>query len=475
MSTSSSEQGGWLRVHPITPLLRSWRVIAVGLVVALNWGGDNVLRGDVPDPRSADVGGRWLALGAGVVLLAVALIGLMAYISWRFTRFRVDGDALELHTGVLFRQHRRARLDRVQTVDVAQPLIARLVGLARLTVEVAGGSGSKISLAYLSEEEATRLRAELLARAAGVDFEGDQAPQAPEHQVLEVPVGRLVLSLAFSSSTLVLAVLVLGFAGAVVFTGSPAPLAGFVPSLLAALGVQWTRFNSGFGFRVGTSPDGLRLRHGLLEQRAQTVPPGRVQAVRVRQPLLWRPAGWWQVQVNVAGYAGDSGAQAASEQVLLPVGTHADVMQILSLVLPDLGVESDEHPAEVVEAGLVGAEAECGYVVAPARARSLDPIGYRRTGIRITGHAVLIRAGVLHRHLDVVLHARTQSLSLQQGPFQRRLQLASFALHSTPGPVKPRVHHLDASVAARLLRDQALRARQAREAARPERWMERLT
>ena len=468
------EGTGWRRVHPVTPVLRSWRVIAVFVVVVLNWGGDNVLRGDVPDPRSSGVGGRWLALGVLVVLLAVVLVGVLAYVSWRFTRFRVDGDALEIYSGVLFRQHRRARLDRVQTVDVAQPLVARLVGLARLTVEVAGGSGSKISLAYLSEADATRLRAQLLARAAGVPFEGEEAPEAPEHQVLEVPVVRLATSLALSSSAVVLVLLLAGFVVVVALTGSPQALAGLVPMLLGAVGVQWTRFNAGFGFRVGTSPDGLRLRHGLLEQRAQTVPPGRVQAVRVRQPLLWRPAGWWSIQVNVAGYAGDNGAQAATETVLLPVGTHADVLQVLALVLPDLGVETDEHPAEVVQAGLVGTRPEQGYIVAPARARSLDPIGYRRTGVRITGQALLIRGGVLHRHLDVVLHARTQSLSLRQGPFQRRLRLASFVLHSTSGPVKPRVHHLDAAVAARLLHDQSRRARQARDAAHPERWMERL-
>lgn len=469
------EEGDWRRVHPVTPLLRSWRVIAVFLVVALNWGGDNLAHGDLPDVRSSHVRGRWVALGGGLVLLAVLLVVGMSYVSWRFTRFRVGSEALEVYRGVLSRQHRRARLDRIQTVDVAQPLIARLVGLARLSVEVAGGSGSKISLAYLSEADALRLRAELLARAAGVQYEGDEAPQAPEHQVLEVPVVRLVASLLLCASTVTLAVIVVGFAVTVVITGNAQFIAAFVPMLLGLAGALWRRFNAGFGFRVGTSPDGLRLRHGLLEHRAQTVPPGRVQAVRVRQTLLWRIAGWWSIQVNVAGYAGDDGKEAATETMLLPVGTHAEVMQVLALVLPDLGVEPDERPEEVVEAGLTGSQAEFGYIVAPARARPLDPIGYRRIGVRITGQALLLRAGVLHHCLDVVLHARTQSLSLSQGPFQRRLGLASFVLHSTPGPVKPQVKHLDAGVAARLLHDQSLRARQARQDARSERWMEQLS
>ena len=65
----------------------------------------------------------------------------------------------------------------------------------------------------------------------------------------------------------------------------------------------FSRFSGGFGFTGAISPDGIRLRHGLLETRSQTIPPGRVQAIRIQQGLLWRAAGWWRVEVNVAGYA----------------------------------------------------------------------------------------------------------------------------------------------------------------------------
>ena len=90
----AADDAGWRRVHPITPLLRSWRVIAVFLVVALNWGGDNLAHGDLPDVNSTDVAGRWVALGAGAVLLAVLIVVALSYVSWRFTRFRLDAEAL---------------------------------------------------------------------------------------------------------------------------------------------------------------------------------------------------------------------------------------------------------------------------------------------------------------------------------------------------------------------------------------------
>ena len=465
--------GDWHRVHPLTPAIRSWQLVVFVLLVAVQNVGGDVAQGDLPDFGRPHPGGRLLAGGGAILLLAVLLVLGVAALSWRMTRFRVTPDALELHSGVLYRQQRRARLDRLQAVDIVQPLLARVTGLARLTLEVAGGSGSAVTLSYLTEAQAASLRNHLLARAAGLHYDSDEAPEAPEHGVVEVPAPRLIASLVFSGATLTLALALLALAAAALGFGQLGVVIGAFPFLIGVVSVQWARFSGGFGFRVATSPDGLRLRHGLLEQRAQTVPPGRVQAVRVRQPLLWRGFDWWSVEVNVAGYGSGGGTDSRSpESVLLPVGTRQEAIAVLSLVLPQLTVEPGESPAEVVVSGLAGAGEAHGYLVAPDRAKWVDPLAYRRTGARVTREALLIRRGLLVRQLDVVPHARSQSWGLTQGPVQRRLGLASFQLHSTPGPVTPQVPHLDARTAAALLADQTERARHARASAGPERWME---
>ncbi len=471
--------GQWHRAHWSTPLMKSWQALAVLIVFVGQDAGQSAMRGEGSwwnDLRSGDLGrasGSFLAGGLGLlVLLLAAGVGL-AVLSWRMTRFRVTEDAVELHSGVLNRQQRRARIDRMQAVDVVQPLLGRIVGLAKLKLEVAGGIGSSVELAFLREEEAQRLRDTLLARAAGVTWEADQAPPtAPEQLVLEVPQNRLIGSIALSG----IGVLVVGFVVAVSVSaavlGSAEPLFALGPAMLGVVGAIWNRFVGGFGFTVAASPDGLRLRHGLLEHRAQTVPPGRVQAVEVCQPLLWRRPGWWRIRVNVAGYG--AGTSQITENVLLPVGTLREAMDVLALVLPDLGVEDGEQPVAVASAAMVGSGDAAGFVPSPRAARWLDPVSWRRRGFRVTRHALLLRSGRLRRHLVLVPHARTQSCGLSQGPLQRRLDLVSFTLHSTAGPVSPVLHHLDAAVGARLLAEQSERARTARAAAGPERWMEQL-
>ncbi|MFC4615521.1 PH domain-containing protein [Cellulomonas algicola] len=489
----------WRRMHPVTPALKGWKIVVAVLVVVGYQAADDVRRLlELVD------GYRWVVVLGG--LAAVAVVGF-AYsaLAWRMTRFAVTDDAVHLNTGILFRQQRQARLDRLQAVDVVQPLLARLVGLAELKLEVAGGSGSGVSLAFLRESDALALRAELLALAAGLQRPGstavaagvDGAPgaldgdastgaadptvdgavppaarssvafeAAPEHQVYEVPMSRLVLATLRSGATvgLVLAAVVAVAAG--VLSRTFATVFFLLPMFFGLVSYVWSRINQGASFRAATSPDGIRLRHGLTESRAQTVPPGRVQAIRISQGMWWRRPDWWRVEMNVAGYS-PSGEQQR-DTVLHPVATRDEVRTALWLVLHDLGVDD---PVGVVDAALTGTDEAHGFAVAPRRARWVDPLGWRRHGVLVTQRALVIRRGRWWRQVDVVPHERTQSLGLQQGPLQRRLGLASFVVHSTPGPVSPDIAHLDAGVVVALLDEQSERARTARASEGPEQWM----
>ncbi len=506
---------GWRRVHPVTPFVRGWAALAAVLFL----GGQQVVE-DLPNVGrvAGTVQGLWWQALIGLVLVALVAFGYAA-LAWRMTAYAVDDDAVHLRKGVLFRQQRHARLDRLQAVDIRQPLLARLFGLAELTLEVAGGSGSGVAIGFLKESDAQLLRADLLARAAGVKArravpppqaagtvpdgeqdgavpDGEQdgagpdgtvplgevpagvaapapvaeepAPVAPEQPVYEVPPGRLIVSLLRSAAVWVLVVVLVAIVTAALVTRSWGFLASALPGVVGAGGYLFQRFAGEFGFRAAISPDGIRLRHGLLETRAQTIPPGRVQAVSLTQGPFWRGPDWWRVKVNVAGY--DSADGKESQNILLPVGPRDEALAALWLVLPDLGTD---EPRELIDEALAGdATTDRWFTTSPRRARLLDPFTWRRNGFAVTDRALLLRSGRLLRSLVVVPHERTQSLGLQQGPWERRRGLASFSVHSTAGPVRPVAYHLDAGDAARLLDDQAVRARTARAHATPARWME---
>jgi putative membrane protein len=494
-----AEDLDWRRVHPVTPLVRGWAVVGAAIVILGQQSLDGGPRGGLIALISSEY---WWTLF--VALAAIALVGWgYSVLAWRMTTYAIGEDTVHLRRGILFRQQRHARLDRLQSVDIRQPLVARFFGLCELTLETAGGTDSGIAIGFLKGSDADELRAELLARAAGlkvagttsqdhahdavprdaiqdaavpaagspVPLEGPVAPvslEAPQVPVLSVPLGRLIASVVRSGAMIMLVLWALAVLVVVIATGEFAVMSASLPAVLGAGGYLFGRLTGEFDFRVAISPDGVRLRHGMLETRSQTIPPGRVQAVRLVQSVLWRGRDWWRVQVNVAGYGGES---EEKNSVLLPVGTREEALTVLSLVLPDLGVD---EPRRILDAGLDGdSRTESSYVTASRRTRILDPVAWRRNGFAVTGRALLMRRGRMVKILDVVPHERTQSLGLSQGPWQRRLGVASFQVHSTQGPVQPEVPHLDAADAAQLMAEQAMRARTARAAAGPERWMER--
>ncbi len=513
----------WRRVHPITPLLRGWKALVAVLAIFAAQAGDNVRN------LAHMLGGRtWLALVGVLVLVTVVSLVYSAF-AWRAMRFAVTDEAVHLRQGIVFRQQRQARLDRLQAVDVVQPLLARLVGLSELRLEVAGGHGSAVSLSFLREDEADALRAELLALAAGLrrpsappavpmqlgspdvvdrrpggpvpapaltDRDGAvtastlpaspgrpavppgraaaPAPAfaaAPEQQVYELPMPRLLGSIVLSGGTVWLVLGIVAITVVIVASDSIDAAFGVLPALIVAVSWVWSRLNGAATFRAAISPDGIRLRHGLTETRTQTVLPGRVQAVRLHQPLLWRSRDWWRVQINVAGYGTES-KERENEAVLHPVATRQEAMTALWLVLPDLGVAD---PQAVLDAAFTGTGDDGGFTPSPRAARWVDPIGWRRRGVLVTARALLVRSGRWWRSVDVVPHERTQSLAVRQGPVQRALGVATFVVHSTPGPVSPRAEHLTEQAAAALLDEQAARARHARRTAGPEQWMRRGT
>ncbi len=495
----------WTRVHPLSPLLGGWAVIAAVGSWWLNQNAPGLSEGE--DPLTRRIG---VILGVAVGLAALA-IGL-SYLSWWFHTFRLTDTAIEERKGLLFRQSKQARLDRVQAVDVVQPLVSRLVGLAQLTVEVAGGSGSGIKLQYLRLAHAEALRNELLALAAGIRIEraatradaaeGDAADAPRRHGVdarlslapapgsartavaaaverplVNVPNQRTIVSVLLSISGLITAVALIGFAVAVVITrllSEDLDLLAWVfggGSIGVAVGLfGWIsaiakNLNDGLNFRLGLAADGVRVAHGLLQTTKQTIPPGRVQAVKFDQRPLWRGRDWWRVTINVAGYGEES---AESTSVLLPVGTREESLVALWSIIPDLG---EPDPLGLLGTALGGQGDEAGFTAVPSSARWLDPFQYRRLGVRATPTALLIREGWLGRSLTVVPHERTQSLELRQGPLQRRLGLATVEVHSTPGPVKPVARHLAIADAILLLDNQASRARERRTRQTPAQWL----
>lgn len=469
----------WRRAHPLSPLVRSWLIIVAFLFGIVRPAVEDFFRGDDPltfqDLATAQppefgilawlhiFGSFWLPVAAVLVFL---LLLVPFFLTWFFYRFAVDTSNVYIKSGMLFKTERKARLDRVQSIDVNRPLVARILGLAELKFDVADGAGSALQVQYLSYREARRLRDELLVQvrdlksgskpsAAGSQLEPghpDSAPgvQAGEHhlrqrlaqhvtenflgargegeqQIVHVPVARLLGSM-FLSLGVVSGVLFVGALMGVMLWSDISFGAVFASNLALIAGLAsalWKRLNTGWNFRLVTSPDGLKTRFGLTDTVTRTVPEGRIQSVIVTQPLLWRLTGWYKVSVALAGQGEGENAAFAGE--LLPVGTRADLLRILPLVVVD-----EAHggaTAEQLHAGLDAKGSGHGFTASQLTARfRVDWFAISRNAFSQTPALLLVRGGMMTKKLSITPHAKIQQLELKQGPLGKRYDYAEVSV-----------------------------------------------
>jgi len=432
----------WHRLHPLSPLVRAGRhLVGIGIFVLLLLVANQRQSGNDLVVNLVIIG---LVLGAGVV-------------SWLVTRWQVADGVLRIETGLVRRESRRFPLSQVQAIDVVQTGLARVLGLAELRLRMAGADSSGGRLACLPLADAEQLRQRLLsmthapgvasAPAAPRDAAGGQpgpSVAGPERPLFRVRSERLVGAVALSRTGAYAGVVIAALVVAIVLIGRPGVTASLLPVVIGVVLAVWRQFNGEFGTVVSAAPDGLRLRSGLVQTTAETIRPGRVQAVRLVEPLVWRALGWCRLEVDVAGprQRRENRSEAQRLRALIPVGSRADAEQMLGELLT-------EAPRPTRRA--------------PANARWKAPLAYHFLAWAGDDRYVVTSRGRVCRTTTWVPLEKVQSIRWVQGPVQRLLGLASVRLDVAGRRVTASITDRDAAEAQQLLARLPDLARAARE------------
>ena len=432
-----SPQPNFRRVHRLTPLLRLWSVIlALIAAFALNVNMEalrDIFAFITGEHRGEALRDTALALAGFIAVCAV--VWLASGLWWRRMGYQLGAEELSLRRGLLSVQLRTARYDRTQAVDVVEPVIARLFRLAAVRVETAGGQSSVIEIAYLKKSDAEALRDDILARVHGAPTSQTEAPaeesaEEPAEEpalVPEIPIARSLIAAALRTSTLFL----VGFLILVVVTRLP--LSAALPILVGVLPTAWNVLDSSWRYTARTDGEVLNITYGLADRRRQSIRLDRIHAVQITQPFLWRPLGWYEVRVSVAGYGASASGKASGSTRILPVGTLAQARQFL--------------PADAAPT-----------YASPTRAKWVSPLDYRQQTVALTGGYVIVRNGRLNRRVKAIHTSHIQELTYRRGPISQALGLATVGLDLVQGPVRMDARNLTLADATALLTQ--LRSRQ---------------
>ena len=471
------------RTHPITPLVTGWKIV-VGVIAVITAQNIATLINDFTITRAL--------IGLGLLTVAVIIAVVFSFLSWWFMTYAIEDDGVSIRKGVISKSREFAPRARIESVSVERPLLARLLGLAKVRIEVAGGGESYLDIEYIKASHAEELRVRILQVAAlarggqGTTTAEEPAPAAPEsalvsaHEtpaadeldetapvrdllrddiaegepIAEIPTRRLVHSLLRDADFMVgvLAGLI-GVAAAIGIAiwqdGISIPaLVALVPAFIAIPKYVLGRIEAGWGFVSRITDRGLRMRRGLLNTRTDNIATGRIQRFHLKRPLLWRSPGWTSITVTVAGIddSDESGAQNA-----LPVGTREELALTVGHLAAPLGTSDD---LATLERMLTTRAREIEGWRAPHRLFWIS----RRTRVTVLlPGAVIHRSGIFARHLEIIPRDRIQALTLDDDPFSRRLGVLDLKVgvagHTATLSALPREAALD--LQAELARDAA--------------------
>jgi putative membrane protein len=445
-----------------------------------------LLRGGLP-ALVALVGTGTLAMGL-VVILPVALLLLtfsfgISWLKWHRLTYTTGADNIRVEQGLLSRHARAVPYERIQDVSLEQKLLPRLFGLAQVRFETGAGGKDEISLAYLSLEEADRLRELVRERKAGetaqvaVEAHADTAPE-PAASVLFAMDNRRIATFGLFEFSLVIFAVLLGAAqqfefllpfevwdwtawrdfGArhqddFDFIGASDRILAALAVAAAVLGVALLGVVTGvartfareYGFVLERTAKGFRRRRGLFTRTDVVMPSHRVQALKITTGIFRRRFGWHGL--SFVSLAQDA---KSANHVVAPFARMDEIAPVVGAAgfdLPGERVEwrraSTRHRVDAVVRSIVPfavPAAIAGWIASLVGGINATSTAATAAGLGILGLALAVRELFLWRHrhhaldgrqlfvrhgwlaprLDIASQVKIQSVEIAQGPIARR-------------------------------------------------------
>ncbi|WP_291478751.1 PH domain-containing protein [Corynebacterium sp.] len=437
-------------------------------------------------------------------LVGIAVVGVVGSVGdavrWLFTRYRVTDTHIELRTGVVVRQHRSLRRERVRSVDIEARLRHRLARLR--TVEVGAGQQaaageSALTLDALSHADALALRRVLL----GADSTPDTGESSPLH-VFATLNPRWVIYNMFNMWAYLLAFgLIAGAWGVLSTVGvDPVAVAGGLfdweslgwfgtvvagvaaVTLLGWIGLTVNFFAEYWNFELTRvpGPDGTQLRttQGLFTTREVNRADSRLRGVQLTEPLFWRWLGVTDTHVITTGLDVNSMSDPSS---ILPRVHRDDARRTAAAVLGEdaslFDVDLQRHPrralarrlwwatvlslavtvvlAASAAAGVTGPEWMLGILAVWPAAIAGAVLAYRTLGHAVVGPYIIVRVGLFNRATYVLRRDAVSTVAVRESLLQRRLGLRTVSVMTSAGHGAYDIPDVDVRASAALAQSSA--------------------
>lgn len=440
-----------------------WFIIVVS---SLSW-----MRSGVPPLATA-------AVVIGITLLLLAVAAGWEYLVWKNFRYRFTAGTVQINHGVFRHNHRDIPYQRIQNVGIKKNLVQRVLGIARIDIETAGGSKeTEGSLTYVAGTRAPAIRQRIRALQNQAEAPADAAPR---HESIHEIDGRKLLLLGLTSldhRAVASVVAVLGIGGgltgpaleslglsalAIAVTLAVAAIAGAAVANFALVLIKYT------GYRLWQTHDALEYEHGLFNRSEGSIPLDKVQSLRIEANPLKRWLGMATLNVETAGFSARKSAAQGSEAAV-PIAPRDTAMR-LAQHLERFDIPALDRPPKrarrryigryilltlVPTAALVArAYATAGSLFIPVAvfavllpaAMVIGHLQWANRGFARGDRHFFTRNGFWTQTIAITPYFRMQNLLESQTVFQKQYELGSLNLDTAGTPRPPFLAPVSAAV-----------------------------
>ncbi|MFQ3308450.1 MAG: putative membrane protein [Candidatus Nanohaloarchaea archaeon] len=420
-----------------------------------------------------------------LVSLSVFLLMAYEYLYWRNFEYSIEEDGLKILSGVITKNDRDIPLKRIQNVDVNRNILQRVIGIAEVNVETAGGSKTEAALKYMTYEKAKEMQKqvrELKNRRKTTEPE-KEGEKREDFALSNKDLG--ILSLAsidqrIAGGLIAVVSIVAGSAGLQIDGGSTVQLA--IGMIIAAfvLVAFWaastfSTFAKFFDFKLYFHDNALEYERGLFNRASGTIPEEKIQDVIIEENFIQRYFNYASLQVETAGYAasGDQREIDTGKETVIPLAKRPEIekfaREIGGYTEPQLQSINQKAEQRYFHRYLLvgGALAVAGFIATqftqlswqvyiPAAivlvsSRKAANLKWKNIGYHLAEDHFFTRKGFWKRQTYVVPYFRVQNLMQNQTILQKRWNQSTLLLDTAGSVISyPHVPDMDTQEAEEL-------------------------
>ena len=448
----------------------------------------------------------WLVF-ALVALPIVIIFLVFAYYQYSNFTFQVNGEELIIHKGVFVKDRLVVEVDRIQSIQITENLIQRILGVVALRVDTAGSKGSELEIPALERPKAEKLKSLLYQKKdailedARVEQEGvvqnkNGEPSDPTEETGEVLVHLTILDLIkvgitenhlrtgfialafvfgtfsqyweylqdyFSDSvdTYTEQALNAGFAALTFFV-----IAFAVFSVLISVVRTFLRF---YDLKATLKSEAVEVNTGLLKRNESRVPIRKIQFIQWEGNPLRKAVGYESAKIKQSNSMGETERE---QKIEIPALKSDETQKLIQGVFegfsePEVSIDASSWayarfnfiigfliliPAAVFLYFQVGWVAASVFLIAPI----IAIFGYfygQTVRIQYSKNYMVIRKGLFFTRRIVIPSYKIQALSVDGNLFIDRRHLRHVSFYTAAGTRSIRYLH---EREAYLLRDYLL-------------------